>query len=366
MCRRLKLVGILLVTDFCLSRGLESTRGAQQRAAAHAHAHEEAGLTVHAEGVAELRRRLLQDAKSFEHGISEKLMRREPTARQAERSSSAAYFSTSGAAVSSALEAHASVGAAPEPTVVVGAPGPPGPPGYPGVNIYGQAGPPGPPGNAGVRGESGLPGPQGPPGKDELGPRGPIGPTGPLGPEGKIGRAGPPGPPGPEGPGAEPPKAVERFEEELTGFDKRLVGLENLGNEEKKNMSADLIKMYGQVAVFKDKAERLGLEISALNLTTQDTLSNLNMFQFATQQAAEDVAHVMPAAEKDEEAAEEVLPLILKTEKERFKTGSSRACAGAHCQAHRGSKSAATKRAGAAALAGPLVALVRLLAGAQR
>eukprot|EP00929_Paragymnodinium_shiwhaense_P060446 TRINITY_DN30188_c0_g1_i1.p1 TRINITY_DN30188_c0_g1~~TRINITY_DN30188_c0_g1_i1.p1 ORF type:complete len:349 (-),score=70.17 TRINITY_DN30188_c0_g1_i1:62-1108(-) len=315
MCHRLQLVGILLVHGSLLAFGLESFQTgllSQQTV--------EAELSV--DGAADLRRRLVKEAVEIEQSISEKLMRRERASRQKESPEPVATAASMSAKVGSSLATK---------VIPRGQPGPPGPPGQPGLHIYGQAGPPGPKGPPGDAGEPGPPGVAGQPGDALVGPRGPIGPTGPLGRVGPEGRPGPPGPPGHEGLGADPPEVVDKFEHELTAFSERLVQLENMGAEEKKNMSSELIRMYGQVAVFKDKAERLGLEISALNISTQDTIENMNTFTALSKDTAASVAKVMPTADEETEDAEEVQGLILKNEKERFKTANS-ACSGLHCR----------------------------------
>eukprot|EP00927_Polykrikos_kofoidii_P073278 TRINITY_DN69323_c0_g1_i1.p1 TRINITY_DN69323_c0_g1~~TRINITY_DN69323_c0_g1_i1.p1 ORF type:complete len:441 (+),score=68.26 TRINITY_DN69323_c0_g1_i1:53-1375(+) len=208
-----------------------------------------------------------------------------------------------------------------DPHRVVMEAGPPGPPGLPGVAIFGQAGPPGEIGVRGPPGADGPPGLLGAAGKDEFGLPGLEGPPGPRGARGPIGRRGPIGPMGPPGVGGDQPAVVEILEDTMNGFDKRLKTLDENGRKDKRVLDEELVKLYGQVAVFKDRAERLNLLNLDLNKTAEETSEKLQTVSDNGKEIALDLSSLIPKRDNLMQARQ-LVPIILKAEREKAaKTG---------------------------------------------
>lgn len=155
------------------------------------------------------------------------------------------------------------------------APGADSPRGAPGIIIYGAFGPSGPKGSQGPRGPQGLPGAPGPEGVGSIGIPGPVGSQGGIGPTGDAGRKGPPGPPGVQGVIAEAPVIAEVMEEEISRGQKMIEALEDSAKVQWKAQNEDIVRMYGQVAIFKDKTERLGQGIGRLNTSIANNMKKI-------------------------------------------------------------------------------------------
>jgi len=234
---------------------------------------------------------------------------------------------------------------------IISVAGPPGPPGESGVTVFGMAGPPGPPGTNGLSGPTGPPGPAGAPGAATVGFQGRMGATGPPGPDGKPGRQGEQGEQGPPGPYADQPAVVDRVELEMTRDDERLKALEEHGYEDKKKMDQEIIRMYGQVALFKDRAERLSVSLAELKANAK--ASGLKL-QGATSVGKEvEVALESMVPKKDDlETVEKIVPLIMANKKKEDY--------GFDMSLHKSSKSS-THRAIASLAMHPLLSFIGLL-----
>jgi hypothetical protein len=74
---------------------------------------------------------------------------------------------------------------------------------------------------------------------------------------------------------AEAPVIAEVMEEEISRGQKMIEALEDSAKVQWKAQNEDIVRMYGQVAIFKDKTERLGQGIGRLNTSIANNMKKI-------------------------------------------------------------------------------------------
>jgi len=120
------------------------------------------------------------------------------------------------------------------------------------------------------------------------------------------------------------PKEIEAFEEALNKLNGKIKGLEEGGNLEKKTIDSELVRMYGQLALFKDKTEKMGVDNSQLNQTVQETGSLISKAVTTGQKVSGDLTGAGASTQGIDEV-NRLVPLMLNTEK---KAQSCKGCSG--------------------------------------
>jgi len=112
----------------------------------------------------------------------------------------------------------------------------------------------------------------------------------------------------------EQPKELELFEQSMNALNARIKALDDGGVQEKKNMDAELVRMYGQLALFKDKTEKLGLDNAQLQQKVSETESLIKNADKTTELVNDDLSKVSPP---DDTAADlnRLVPLMVSTQR---------------------------------------------------